>query len=95
MSEILGFDVDGKPLREGDECVVLSAHKCWHEIVGAVCKVTGPADEKPDVSVEIEVNEMVGDIYSKCLRRHSGQFTPADTSFHELLGQISKQGAKA
>jgi hypothetical protein len=43
MTEVLGYDIDGQPLRAGDR-VVLTVHEMKEQWVGAEMEVVGPFD---------------------------------------------------
>lgn len=101
MSEILGYDKYGRPVRAGDRVRLLYVtNPAYPGAAGDVLTVTAAATGRgvsgklfPAFRVS-EVDRLVA-AQEGVARIDNDQFTPADTTFHELLGQISKQGAKA
>lgn len=46
MTDILGYDVNGRPLRAGDKVRILKA-RTYQTVVGQICRVTGPSRKDP------------------------------------------------
>lgn len=93
MNDCVGRDIDGRPLRVGDEVVVLYADGDWSGIVGQVAKVTGTADfGYLDIEITLQCGQ-VGDTLAKDLRKLHNDHRPADESFGEVMAGLSQGNA--
>lgn len=70
MTGVIGNDCDGKPLRAGDEVVILSQPKVKPEYRGLTVKVVGRMDDG-DVEIDIPGRSGRGNVSGPghCLRR--------------------------
>tara|TARA_R100000656_G_scaffold22315_1_gene19885 strand:- start:7691 stop:8005 length:315 start_codon:yes stop_codon:yes gene_type:complete len=104
MSEILGHDVNGRPLRAGDKVVVLSPDKA-PQLKGAVVTVLGPTTSSclGDIvrgDVDIDVPHPNGGWFGatphKNLRRIDDRtdHQPSEYTFDSLMDHL-KSGAPA
>lgn len=86
MSEILGYDIDGKPLRAGDRVLLLIPRPKFLRLKGRTGIVEGPSlawwesDDTPEVHVSFP-GDVEGDARCKCLRRLD------DRTDHQLSGE--------
>ncbi|MEM1189916.1 MAG: hypothetical protein AAGI72_15395 [Pseudomonadota bacterium] len=53
MSDVLGYDCDGKPVRVGDMVEVVRTDARWADKLGAVCRVLGPGYRPDFVSIDL------------------------------------------
>lgn len=96
MSEILGYDVNGRPLRAGDRAILLNADN-YRQALGRTVTVLGPApDGSGDVVTDIPHRVTGG--YWECrphsLRRLDDRTAhqPSEFTFDSLMDNL-KQGA--
>jgi hypothetical protein len=99
MSEILGHDVNGRPLRAGDRVVILASGPKPHAI-GGEATVLGPNKfplldaHRPEVS--IDGPDGVGDIWCDDIRRLDDRtdHQPSEYTFDSLMDHL-KSGVPA
>ena len=87
MSDILGHDIDERPLRVGDEVVVVrSGSPCE----GAVCSVIGACECGCDgLTISLASHTSTTgykSAYGSSLRKLQSDHRPADESFSEMSG---------
>lgn len=90
MNDCIGHDIDGRPLRVGDEVVIVSA-KYRHELIGTRCKVVGRAPEwHPEGSLETNIEGMLSGLCGlpEMFRKLHNDHRPADESFTEIMGKL-------
>ena len=94
MTEIIGHDINGRPLRAGDE-VVVADKELRH--FGTQCRVLGTCKI---VQGEVEVSiPFDGDEYQwysalpEQLRKLHNDHRPANESFGEMMGKLSQGNA--
>jgi hypothetical protein len=104
MSEILGHDVNGRPLRAGDKVVVLSADKA-PRFKGAIVTVLGPTTspyqgdiDRGDVDIDVPHPDggWFGATPHENLRRvdQKPDHQPSDFTFDSLMDHL-KSGVPA
>jgi len=95
MTDILGHDIDGRPLRAGDKVVILNSGATGRKHDGAVCSVIGRCPIHPSIAVEISI-PYYGSRYKwwssspKNLRKLNTDHRPATESFSEMMNNLNK-----
>ena len=97
MSEILGYDVNGRPLRAGDRVIVLDAEPEFRGYEGQQCSVVR-RDFDGDLVVDVPALE--DDCYfaaeGRCLRRIDDRtdHQPSQFTYDQLMDHL-KSGVTA
>lgn len=101
MSEILGYDVNGRPLRAGDRAILLKA-SCEPHMKGQTVTILGPTDSPlpcnaGDVAIDVPFPGPLGGWYCSSpgdLRRIDDRtdHQPSEFAFDSLMDHL-KQGA--
>lgn len=88
MTDILGHDVDGRPLRVGDEVVVVAAGSKWARTIGMKATVTGgPDHDNCDIEITLD-GGVCGDTHARWLRKLDNH-QPAG-SFDEVMAGLKQ-----
>ncbi|BES72197.1 hypothetical protein RE428_32150 [Marinobacter nanhaiticus D15-8W] len=98
MTNILGYDIDGRPLRAGDQCVLAGLEEC-PEFNGLYVIVVGPADcgwFPDDLKVKHFAETLKDHVAPNRLRKLNDDHKPASESFQDIMRKYgSKQGVGA
>lgn len=89
MSDILGHDIDGRPLRAGDEVVIVGIG-CVH--FGATTRVIGLDSHNGSVSISIPYPGIEYKWYcadGHDLKKLMSDHRPANESFGEMMGKFT------
>lgn len=87
---ILGHDIDGRPLRVGDEVVVVGAFHREHQNLIAVIIGEAPKGELGDVCVDVWDGhfDAWSTAFGRQLRKLTDDHRPADESFTEMMDKF-------
>lgn len=88
MTDILGHDINGRPLQAGDEVVVVDAGPHYGAMIGKIFTVTGPAEPPyKEPEVEITGHGKCGDIFQRHIARINQDHQPAG-SFDDVMAGL-------
>lgn len=94
MNDIIGHDIDGRPLRVGDEVVVVGDDQDVKSCeVGKFCEVSGPSHypwvdpRKPEVGLSDGE-----DVRCSMIRKLHNDHRPATESFTEIISKFKGVG---
>lgn len=96
MSKILGYDAVGRPLRAGDEVILVRATN--RKYLGLRCSIIGPADRLGYVETDYPSpwpfdGNAVG--LPEWFRKADEDFQPADMTFDEMMRSLKGQEVSA
>lgn len=99
MTNIIGHDIDGRPLRVGDEVVVVEARISGNigqkvKVLRAIGRVNGFAGEERvviDKALPASNGNKINHARPESLRKLHNDHRPADESFTEMMDKLTSR----
>ena len=92
--DILGHDIDGRPLRVGDEVVVVSVKRsAYADLIGEVIAIIGSGHRQGTVTVDVppRLGGIAVVTEPSRLRKITDDHQPADESFEDMMRNLNSQ----